>query len=263
LEIGLSAGIKDYTFPGKHGKVHFKFRYNQTARETVIFIHGLACSLDSFRNLFDFTYYLSDKNLLLIDLIGFGKSTKKPSGFSYKMEEHASVVDELLTSLPSWDYHIVAHSLGGAVALLLPERVFERTLTFTNIEGNLISDDCGALSRGVTSLSFKDYENVLFHTQLKEFAGHHQLRFEESTAEAVYQSAISLVEWSDSGKLLPMFENLRCRKSYFYGEENKAMPILDRITFAEKFMVPNSGHGLMTENSNEFYNSLQKFINDN
>ncbi len=262
MGICLTAGIKDYTFPGKHGKVHFKLSYKQTAEETVIFIHGLACSLDSFRNLFDFNY-LSDKNLLLIDLIGFGKSTKKPSDFSYKMEEHASAIAELLASLPLWNYHIVAHSMGGAVALFLPEKFFERTLTFTNIEGNLISDDCGALSRGVASSSFYDYENVLFHKQLKEFAGHHQLRFEESSAEAVYQSAVSLVEWSDSGKLLQMFENLGCRKSYFYGEENKAMPVLDRIPFAEKFMISNSGHGLMTENPIEFYSLLQKFIDNN
>jgi hypothetical protein len=68
------------------------------------------------------------------------------------------------------------------------------------------------------------------------------------------------VEWSDSGKLLEKFKKLNCKKSYFYGEENKDTPAVKETGFAEQYMISNSGHGMMTDNPKEFYAKLAGFI---
>ena len=254
----LETGTKEYSVNINQHRMNLKCRYNPDSKEVILCIHGLACSMDSFRNIFDYDYF-PNKSLLLLDLIGFGKSSK-PENFSYTMEEQARFVEELLSTLPRWNIHIVAHSMGAAIALFFQSDFFSRVLSFTNIEGNLVSEDCGIFSRGVTSLSYNDYKNDLYKKQLIEYKGHDQLRMEETNPVAVFKSSASLIEWSDSGELLNKFRNLSCKKYYFYGDKNKDMPVLKKLDFVKKYMVHNSGHGMMTENPKEFYSKLHDFI---
>jgi len=87
------------------------------------------------------------------------------------------------------------------------------------------------------------------------------VHFEQSSPFAIYNSAVSLVEKSDSGELLLRFRKLSCNKSYFYGEENKDMTVLKKLDFVQKYMIQNSGHGMTTENPKEFYTKLVEFVN--
>ncbi len=256
--MNLETGIKEYSAIINQYRVNFLCKYNPDSDEVILFIHGLACSLDSFRNIFDNDYF-PDKSLLMPDLVGFGKSSK-PKNFSYKMELQAALIEELLSILPIRKIHIVAHSMGGAIALLFSADIFSRIESFTNIEGNLVGEDCGILSRGIISVPYDEYRDSLFNKHLAEFQDHPQLHFNETTPFAVYYSAASLVEWSDDGKLIDKFKNLDCKKCYFYGEENKNMPVLERLDFVKKYLVHNSGHGMTTENPKEFYASLAEFI---
>jgi hypothetical protein len=38
------------------------------------------------------------------------------------------------------------------------------------------------------------------------------------------------------------------------------MPVLEKLDFIPKYMISKSGHGLTTENPEEFYTKLSKFI---
>lgn len=257
--MNLVEGLAEYSTTINQYQIAFLCKYIRSSREVVLFIHGLACSANSFRNVYDRDYF-SDKSLLIPDLIGFGKSSK-PENYSYSMDDQAKTIEELLSILPQWDIHIVAHSMGGAIALLLNSNILTRVKSFANIEGNLIREDCGVLSRGIASLSYEEYKNDLYEKQLIEYRDHQQLRFEDTMPYATYKSAKSLVEWSDSGELLNRFKNLSCRKSYFYGEENKYMPVLKKIDYVSKYMIHECGHGMMTENPDEFYCKLSDFIN--
>ncbi len=255
----LNEGIKEYSVVVDKYQVYFKCKFDPYSDEVILFIHGLACSSDSFRHAFEGNHF-PDKSLLALDLIGFGKSSK-PGNFSYAMEDQARLIQKLLSILPQWNIHIVAHSMGGAIALLFEPDIFSRVKSFANIEGNLINDDCGILSRGIISVSYEDYTNNLFKKHLVEFKSHHQLHFTETTPAAIYKSAVSLVEWSDSGILLNKFAALDCKKSYFFGEENKNMPVLGKLNFVQKFMIHNCGHGMSIENPKEFYSTFALFIN--
>ena len=247
-----------YTITVNKYSVVFRCKFKTGSSDALLFFHGLACSWDSFKNVLDKDYF-PDKSLLFVDHIGFGESSK-PNDFSYTMQDQAKIIDELLSILPNWNIHIVAHSMGAAIALHLKPKPYKRILSFSNIEGNLIREDCGIMSRSIAKKTFEDYKNSLHKMHLFAFSKHEQLHFKQSTPFAIYQSAVSLVKESDSGDLLEKFKQIPCKKAYFYGEENKAMPILEKLNFAQKFMISNSGHAMTTDNPDEFYAKLADFL---
>ena len=256
--IQLQPGLHSYKIDIENHKIFFKYKYVPDKYNLIIFLHGLACSGDSFRHLFDFDYF-PDTSLLVPDLAGFGRSSKSDD-FSYSMEQQANLCGKLLKMFSFNRLHIVAHSMGNAVALLLDKDILSRMESFANLEGNLIGEDCGLLSRGIIEYSYDEYQKSGFKKYQKEFTGHAQLRFDQTTAAAVYKSAQSLIKWSDSNELLNRYKNLVSKKCYFWGEENYSMPVLRALEGLDKIMIPNSGHGMMTDNPEEFYRALRKFI---
>lgn len=91
-------------------------------------MHGLNGSATHFTDLA--TLVGSRLPGMAVDLPGFGR-TEPPDGFDYTPDAHAEVLGDFLAGLGRGPQHLVANSLGGAVAMLLaadrPELV--RTLT--------------------------------------------------------------------------------------------------------------------------------------
>jgi pimeloyl-ACP methyl ester carboxylesterase len=89
-----------------------------TGEDQLFFLHGLGCSKSTFHhfwNRIDFKEY----SAVIPDLIGFGGSSK-PEHFSYTMEAQARICTEIFKRFSDKALHIVAHSMGNAVALLFP-----------------------------------------------------------------------------------------------------------------------------------------------
>ena len=228
--------------------------------DLLFFLHGLGCSTDSFHhfwNRIDFDGY----SVLAPDLVGFGKSTKSQS-FSYTMEAQARICAEILTEFSDKNLHIVAHSMGGAVALLLPDEILNRTKTFANVEGNLIGADCGIASRKIISVPPAMFESDILPELRDKFnsLGEGYAAIDSTSADALYRSAQSLVAWSDSNKLLEVFLALTCRKAYFYGDENAEQPTVASVGEVPKVKVKRSGHFPMNNNPEDFYDKLYKFV---
>ena len=256
--LKLNEGLHEYTYSLPEGNIYFKCDYKKESGEIIVFLHGLGCSSDIYRNIYDKDYF-PGKSLLFIDFLGFGKSDK-PENFSYTMQAQADTIEKLLNDLPNISIHIAAHSMGGAIALLLSENFFKRVISFANMEGNLIDSDCGILSRGIANSDYDEYKNIIFPKQKLEFENHVQLRFNESNANAIYKSSKSLVKYSDSGELLAKFKSLACKKCYFWGQGNFAMPVRKQLKPIPEIMVPKSGHGMMNDNPDSFYTLLSGFI---
>ncbi len=64
---------------------------------------------------------LSGFRSLLIDLLGFGVSDR-PADAAYTLEEHADLLAEVMTQANATPADVVAHSMGGGVAILLASR---------------------------------------------------------------------------------------------------------------------------------------------
>jgi pimeloyl-ACP methyl ester carboxylesterase len=102
-------------------------RYRSASPNLIYFLHGLGCSKDSFENVWKQPDF-KDFSLLAMDLAGFGHSDR-PIDFSYSMEDHAKVCETVLRTFSEPRVHIVAHSMGGAVGLLLADDILNRLPT--------------------------------------------------------------------------------------------------------------------------------------
>jgi pimeloyl-ACP methyl ester carboxylesterase len=258
INIRLREGLHEYDIVVDNKRLNFLCDFKPESENLIIFLHGLACSRDTFQYIFEYRYF-SEYSLLLPDLIGFGRSSK-PDRFSYAMEDQASLCEQVMALFPTIETRVVAHSMGGAIGLLFSARLFERIKSFANIEGNLIGEDCGMLSRGIADVTLREYRERIFEKHKARFLNDPVLEFENTSPVAVHRSARSMVKWSDSGELLERFIRLPGKTCYFWGEKNSDMPILQRLSGMKTCMIRDSGHGMMVENPKEFYSKLAEFL---
>ncbi len=254
--------MENRIFSVDHGGNNFKVAttFRKRGEEALILLHGLGCSKETFKDIW-FRDEFKDHSILSLDLLGFGDSSKSTK-FSYKIEDHASVCAKVVNETPSKKIHIVAHSMGGAIGLLLPASLLNSALTFANLEGNLSSEDCGIVSQKTVNVSFQKFEKEVLpeFKELSKLLGEGRFFLDSALPLAFYKSAESLVRWSDSGELILRFKNLPCRKSYFYGEKNADTVALHRLYSIEKIMIGSSGHFMMNDNPDEFYPRLSRFL---
>ena len=86
-----------------------------------VYLHGLGASSGPYFTAAANHPALAGHRSLLIDLLGFGISDR-PTDFGYTLEDHA---DALATALKATDVDaadVIAHSMGGSVAILLATR---------------------------------------------------------------------------------------------------------------------------------------------
>jgi pimeloyl-ACP methyl ester carboxylesterase len=226
-------------------------RHKETGGELILFLHGLGCTKESFDDAFDFPQF-ADYQLLAIDLVGYGGSSK-PQDFSYSMEDQAEIAGLILDEIEIQRIHVVAHSMGGAIGLLLVENISDRLASFINIEGNLIAEDCGLVSRNTAGIPFEEFRDTVFDKLRSKGPKPWRELSVKSDPLGFHRSSISLVEWSDCEKLLEVFRRLDVTRAYVYGDQNADMDIIPRLEGIRKIAVSNSGHFVMNDNPAEFY----------
>ena len=100
--------------------------------EPVIALHGWLDNAYSFRPMLDF---LTDLDLVCVDFPGHGESPPRPAAARYHFDDYVFDVLALADALGWERFHLVGHSLGGAVASVLSAACPERVLTLSVIEG--------------------------------------------------------------------------------------------------------------------------------
>jgi pimeloyl-ACP methyl ester carboxylesterase len=256
--IGMKKKIFNISYHG--GVFELAARHRSAGSDLIFFIHGLGCSKESFEDVFGLSQF-TDFQLLAVDLVGYGDSSK-PRDFTYSMEDQARLLGLLLQNITHSRIHIVAHSMGGAIGLLLKEDLRNELASFVNIEGNMIGEDCGLVSRKTTTVSFEEFRDNIFDRIRNNGPEPWKELSVKSDALGFYRSCESLVEWSDSGKLLDMYLHLETTKAYVYGEQNADMEILERLGDARKIAIPGSGHFVMNDNPAEFYRRLYEIVTE-
>lgn len=104
--------------------------------EPVLFIHGL----------YNGNYGLAAEEffpgraVLMPDLLGYGDYTETPAG-EISLTAQVDHVKGLLDAAGFGRAHVVGHSIGGAVAVLLARRYPERVASMVDVEGNFTLKD--------------------------------------------------------------------------------------------------------------------------
>ena len=228
--------------------------------QVLLLLHGLGCSSASFGAIWEHEAF-QDYSIYALDWLGFGNSDK-PEDFSYRLDEQAHSLERFLDSLEHKSIHLVAHSMGAAIALLLPEIKLSKFETFINAEGVLIGEDCD-VSRMVSSVSQEDFEGKIFPSLLNlQNSGELYTFYESTSLTGFHRSAASLVAWADSGRLLQRFKELETRKYYIYGSKNSSKAVLAKLDPIPKISIANSGHFMMNENSEGFLQAISQCLAD-
>jgi pimeloyl-ACP methyl ester carboxylesterase len=226
--------------------------------------------MNCFKDVWGFPGY-EKYTILTFDLPGFGNSDK-PVDFTYSMEDHSVISKMLIEELNLNKIHLVGHSMGGAVGLLLCQEIKSMIKSFICLEGNLISEDCTG-SRLAISYSLEDFQKEGFDNLKTEISKNkNEPSVKDSGLDlyldclskcnpySFYRSSESLVKWSDSGRLFQLFLDLDIPKYYVFGDKNQDSPAVKLLSSIPKIEISDAGHAMMNDNSREFYQKLLKIL---
>lgn len=247
------------------------FLFKKGGKTSIVFVHGLGASKETFLEAFE-RRELDHFSMVAMDLMGFGDSGK-PSDFSYQMGDQADIVRNALDLLEIGRFHLVAHSMGGIIGIELAEAIPNRVSSFINVEGNITREDC-TMSGAVAKMREEYFAQEGFE-KLKQSIAQESEREENSALEeylgslaratpnSLHKSAVATVQESTSGNLLTRFAQLPFYKCYIYGEKNRGVFPAEKMLQRKGiplFYVSNSGHSMMKENPEEFYNLILDIV---
>jgi len=120
--------------------------------DAVLFVHGLQHSFCHIEALA--AGALAPHRVIIVDLLGYGTNAEAPPD-KQSVSANADYLEEVLQLNRCRRVHVVAHSMGGAVAVLFAERHPERVASFINVEGNFTLKDA-FWSKSLAAMSIED-----------------------------------------------------------------------------------------------------------
>lgn len=257
----MSEESKQIEFAGQTHSLAVK--YVQTSDEWLVFLHGIGCAKECFDPVFE-TELAKRYSILTFDFLGFGESDK-PDDFEYTLQQHADVVFELIKQFKPKIVSLAAHSMGGTIGLLLAQKLGNLDW-FINLEGNLVSKDAGIVSRRTAEQAEADFVNTGYANFLDGLKQSEDAAFktwaewyEKSSKLAIYRSGTSLVKWSDSGKLMDYFSNLK-KKAFIHGDQTDISHLMAGLKNIPMITIPNSGHFMMLDNPQVLYKEIAELV---
>lgn len=252
----------------KNLKLRIAVKFRKGAGISIVIIHGLLGCKEFYDKIWNIAEYRGF-SILALDLIGFGNSSK-PKKFSYDLADQAEICKLVIKKLDIDNINLICHSMGGAIGLLLYNKISNRIISYISLEGSMIKEDL-TISRTASRFSYPEFRGKIFRriiesirnakNQKKEFWDKWNFK---GTSYVFYKSSKSLVKWCDSKKLLDIFNKLKIRKAYIFGSRNSGMPILSLIKHDSQLVkITKSGHFMMIDNPKEFYSKLLKVLQTN
>ncbi|MBN2230673.1 MAG: alpha/beta hydrolase [Candidatus Thorarchaeota archaeon] len=240
-----------------------------------LYIHGLGDSRKWFLKHFT-TYSLDRFSWIVPDLLGHGDSSKSGKTEAYTMKEQAKYLVTLLEREHVEDLSILAHSMGGAIAISLIELLQKQNRGNLKIrglfylEGNLDAGDAffSSLFANMTRTEFEQKFDEICNKILGDSEEEHMIDFVTSFREAgpftIWASSRDLAPISVKGDLLNRLLTHCDFDCYFiYGEKNKGLLSSEKLVRDAKMpmlFIPNAGHGLHTENPLYFWKIVGDII---
>jgi pimeloyl-ACP methyl ester carboxylesterase len=240
------------------GVAEISVNLRESGDDLLLCLHGLGCAKESF----DAAYHLdrlAGLTICAFDFPGHGSSGRLPDAADYTIQAYADVTAQLIRQLSPRRIFLLCHSMGCAVGLVTTQELRQTQLAgFISVEGNLVSQDCGLVSRRLAGQPrdrfvadhqrFRSDLAASPRTDLQTWGDW----YARADPVAVHRMAGSLVEWSDSGKLLDLFLS-QPHPAYVYGSESDLDYLLPSLRGVPAFEIPGSGHFPMVDNPDVFW----------
>ncbi|MGH3430956.1 MAG: alpha/beta fold hydrolase, partial [Terriglobales bacterium] len=184
------------------------------------------------------------------------------------IEAYADITRQAVEKISLSRIFVVGHSLGGAVGLVACAGL-DNLAHFVSVEGNLVAQDCGLVSRSLAAQPVEEFRTSGFAEFLHGLrdSARRDLRvwaewFASGDPTAIHQAAGSLVGWSDSGKLMEIFAGLP-QKSYIYGDQDDRLGyLLPTLRCIPQRAILGADHFPMVDEPAAFYRALAELCGE-
>ncbi|WP_329239842.1 alpha/beta hydrolase [Streptomyces canus] len=218
-----------------------------------VYVHGLGSISTVYHAHIAARPELAGRRSLFVDLPGHGVSDR-PEDFGYTLEDHADALAAALDAADLTGVEIVAHSMGGSVALVLahrrPELVSRLVLTEANLDA---SPPATAGSTWIDAYGEDDFV-AGGHARVLEKAGPlWAATMRLADPRALHRSATGLRRGS-APMMRAILEGLSIDRVYLQGElsgELEGRRTLE-ASGVRVMTVPRAGHNVMLDNPDAF-----------
>ncbi|MFG2891256.1 alpha/beta fold hydrolase [Streptomyces sp. NPDC048248] len=220
-----------------------------------VYVHGLGASSPAYFAEIAVHPLLAGHRSLLIDLLGHGISDR-PTDFDYTLEAHADALAEALTTAEVTGAELIAHSMGGSVAIVLAVRHPHLVSRLVLVDANLdpIPRTPGSSgSSGIAAYSEQDFLTDGWEEVRDRVGPHWWSTMRLAGREALHRSAVNLTR----GTVPTMRElllNLTIPRTFLLPEDDGPLPGTDALVQAGTAVIPipNCGHNIMLDNPDGF-----------
>ncbi|MFJ8042376.1 alpha/beta fold hydrolase [Kitasatospora sp. NPDC096147] len=197
---------------------------------------------------------LTGRRSLLLDLLGFGISDR-PADFPYTLESHADAVAEALTAAGVSGAEVVAHSLGGAVAVLLAARHPRLVSRLVLVDAVLDPAPSGPApgSSGITEYTEEEFLTVGWERTAERVGPLWWATMRLAGREALYRTAVHRARGT-TPPLRDQLAALTVPRTYLHPEADGTPDDAAGLTAAGTAVraVPGCGHNVMFDNPEGF-----------
>ncbi|MEV8476575.1 alpha/beta hydrolase [Streptomyces sp. NPDC051173] len=230
-----------------------------------VYMHGLGATSPAYFAEVAVHPLLAGRRSLLIDLLGHGISDR-PTGFGYTLESHADALATALDSAGVTGAELIAHSMGGSVAIVLAARHPHLVSRLVLVDANLdpIPRTPGSSgSSGIAAYSEQEFLAGGWKEVRDRVGSHWWSTMRLAGREALHRSATHLIR----GTVPTMRElllDLKIPRAYLLPEADGPLPGTDALTQAGVSVVPISdcGHNIMLDNPQAFVRATAAALAD-
>ncbi|MFJ7179771.1 alpha/beta fold hydrolase [Streptomyces massasporeus] len=220
-----------------------------------VYVHGLGATSPAYFMEVAVDPRLAGRRSLLIDLLGHGISDR-PAHFDYTLESHADALAGALTSAGVFAAELIAHSMGGSVAIVLAARHPHLVSRLVLIDANLdpVPRTPGSSgSSGIAAYSEKEFLNGGWEEVRDRVGPHWWSTMRLAGREALHRSAYHLTRGSDP-TMRELLVDLKIPRTFLLPESDGPLPGTDALTEAGVSVVaiPDCGHNIMLDNPEAF-----------
>ncbi|MER0242193.1 alpha/beta hydrolase [Streptomyces sp. HSW2009] len=220
-----------------------------------VYVHGLGASSPAYFAEVAVHPLLAGHRSLLVDLLGHGLSDR-PQGFDYSLQAHADALAAALTWANVSGAEVIAHSMGGSIALVLaarhPHLVSRLVLVDANLDPLTPDPEAGG-SRGIAARSEAEFLAGGWE-RVRDLAGAHWWATMRLTDRvALHRSAVHLVRDTEPS-LRTLLTELPVPRGFLRPAADGPLPGAEALVAAGVHLasVPDCGHNIMLDNPEGF-----------